>query len=52
MEGLRNKEIAEKLFVSIYTVKKHLKTIFVKLDVNSRFHAIKKAKDLDFFVTA
>lgn len=35
-QGLTNKEIAEKLFVSENTVKTHLKNIYFKLDVRSR----------------
>lgn len=35
-EGKSNAEIAEKIFVSINTVKYHVKNIFVKLDVQNR----------------
>jgi len=45
-ENLTNKEMAEKLFVSVNTVKTHLKKIYLKLDVNSRSKALAKAKDL------
>ncbi len=41
-EGLSNKEIAEKLFVSPGTVKTHLKNIFKKLGVKRRMEAVKK----------
>ena len=39
-EGSSNQEIADKLFVSINTVKTHLKTIFSKLGVSSRLKAV------------
>lgn len=34
--GLRNAEVAEQLFVSVNTVKSHLKSIYRKLDVSNR----------------
>ncbi len=43
-EDLSNQEIADRLFVSVNTVKTHLKNIFIKLDVDSRAKAVKKAK--------
>jgi len=36
VQGYGNKEIASKLFISTNTVKRHLKSIFGKLDVNTR----------------
>lgn len=45
-ENLTNPEIAEKLFVSVNTVKTHLKNIYLKLDVDSRAKAVTKAKQL------
>jgi LuxR family maltose regulon positive regulatory protein len=44
--GLSNKEIAEKLFISLNTVKTHTKNINSKLDVNSRTKAVARAKEL------
>ena len=46
-QGMRNKEIAEKLFVSSETVKKHLYHMFQKLGVKSRVQMINKAKEMD-----
>jgi len=45
-ENLVNQEIADKLFISINTVKTHLKNIYLKLGVDSRENAVKKAKEL------
>ena len=44
--GLSNKEIAEKLFVSLNTIKTHTANIYSKLGVKSRTQAISKAKSL------
>jgi two-component system, NarL family, response regulator LiaR len=45
-EGLSNQEIAEKLFVSLNTIKTHTSKLFEKLDVKRRTQAIEKAKRL------
>lgn len=45
VKGNSNKEIGENLFISIDTVKSHLKRIFQKLDVKSRLQAVTKATD-------
>jgi two-component system, NarL family, response regulator LiaR len=46
-EGLSNGEIAEKLFVSLHTIKSHSSKLFEKLDVKRRTQAIEKAKRLN-----
>ncbi len=40
--GNQNKEIAHELNISINTVKKHLKNIFRKMEVDGRNKAVKK----------
>ena len=44
--GLKNKEIAEQLFISLNTVLYHNKNIFSKLAVNRRTAAVSKAREL------
>jgi two-component system, NarL family, response regulator LiaR len=45
-KGLSNQEIADKLFVSLNTIKTHSSNLFLKLDVSRRTQAIQKAKEL------
>lgn len=45
-QGLSNREIAEKLFVSLSTVKTHSSNLFAKLDARRRTQAIQRAKEL------
>jgi LuxR family maltose regulon positive regulatory protein len=45
-EGLSNREIAERLVISLSTVKGHTAKIYGKLNVNSRTQAVAKARQL------
>ncbi len=42
--GMTNQEIADKLFISLNTVKTHAANLFVKLDAKRRTQAIERAK--------
>ncbi|MDX2070081.1 MAG: LuxR C-terminal-related transcriptional regulator [Haliscomenobacter sp.] len=44
--GYSNQEIAERLFVSLNTIKTHSSNLFIKLDVKRRTQAVQKAKEL------
>ena len=44
--GLSNREIGERLVISVYTVKKHVENIHSKLYVNNRTQAVARARDL------
>jgi DNA-binding NarL/FixJ family response regulator len=43
IEGRTNKEIADALTVTVNTVKKHVQSIFTKLNVDNRAAAVAKA---------
>jgi two-component system, NarL family, response regulator LiaR len=45
-KGFSNQEIADKLFVSLHTIKTHSSNLFMKLEVSRRTQAIQKAKEL------
>jgi len=44
-KGFNNDEIAEEMYISINTVKSHIKKIYYKLDVKNRAQALKKIRD-------
>lgn len=45
-DGLSNREIAERLYLSIDTIKWYNKQVFLKLGVSNRTQAAKKAAEL------
>jgi LuxR family maltose regulon positive regulatory protein len=44
-DGLESNEIAERLVIAVDTARKHIKNIYSKLDVHSRWEAIKHAEE-------
>lgn len=44
-KGLKNKAIAENLFISAATVKKHIENIYRKLQAHNRVELVQKARD-------
>jgi two-component system, NarL family, response regulator LiaR len=45
-QGHTNAEIADKLFLSISTIKTHVSNLFIKMDVKNRTQAVEKANRL------
>jgi LuxR family maltose regulon positive regulatory protein len=45
--GLSYEEIGRQLFLSLNTIQSHVKSIYRKLQVNKRLHAIEKARELN-----
>ena len=45
-EGITNNQVAEKLFLSINTIKTHLKNIYLKLSANTRYSVIARLREL------
>lgn len=50
--GLSNKEIAEELFISVSTVKRHITNLYGKLGVSSRTEAIERGRALELLTLA
>ena len=51
-QGLTNREVAEHLFVSPHTVSSHLRSIFAKLDINSRLALVRIAAERETSATS
>lgn len=45
-DGITNNQIAQQLFLSVNTVKTHLKNIYLKLDANTRYGVIVRLREL------
>jgi LuxR family maltose regulon positive regulatory protein len=44
--GMRNQEIADRLFISLHTVKRHIANAYAKLGVTHRTEAVMRANEL------
>jgi len=49
-KGMSNQEIANKLFLSLHTIKTHTSNLFSKLNVKRRTQAIQKARSLKILI--
>ena len=47
--GLSNKDVAETLYITPGTVKRHTVNIYSKLSVNSRTQAVARAREVNLF---
>jgi len=43
-EGLKNQDIADRLFISLATVKRHIANVYAKMEVGSRTEAVRAAR--------
>jgi LuxR family maltose regulon positive regulatory protein len=48
--GATNQDIAQKLFLSLSTIKNHIQNIYLKLDANNRTQAVIRARELGLFI--
>lgn len=46
-KGIANKEISQRLFVSVHTVKSHMQRLFSKLNIRTRYELMNMMKDVD-----
>jgi LuxR family maltose regulon positive regulatory protein len=49
-EGLSNRDVGTRLFISLHTVKAHTRTIYAKLGVHNRTEAVAKGRAFGFFL--
>lgn len=47
LKGYSNQKIAETLYISLHTVKAHLRNIYAKLEVKSRYELMMRVKSVD-----
>lgn len=43
-DGLSNRDVGDKLFISLHTVKAHTRNIYAKLEAHNRTEAVTKAR--------